>query len=90
MAKGWRPIALLSCLGKGLERIIAKRISHFAIISNVVGKQQFGALQKRSANDLVAFVVYDIKEACSQGWASIFMTLDVLWDFDAVLHYRLL
>ena len=34
--KLWRPIALLSFLGKGLERLIAKRISHAAIINYVM------------------------------------------------------
>lgn len=36
--KGWRPIALLSCLGKGLERLLAKRMSHLAIITETVGR----------------------------------------------------
>ena len=76
-AKGWRPIALLSCLGKGLERLIAKRMSHLAIINNIVGHQQFGALPKRSATDLVSCLVHDIEKARSQGWASTFVTLDV-------------
>ncbi|KAI1005855.1 hypothetical protein K3495_g2360 [Podosphaera aphanis] len=87
--KGWRPIALLSCLGKGLERLLAKRMAHLAITYDVVGNQQFGALPKRSATDLVSYVVHDIEEARSQGWASTFVTLDVQRAFDAVLHNRL-
>ncbi|KAI0996528.1 hypothetical protein K3495_g11653 [Podosphaera aphanis] len=87
--KGWRPIALLSCLGKGLERLLAKRMAHLAITYNVVGNQQFGALPKRSATDLVSCVVHDIEEARSQGWAATFVTLDVQGAFDAVLHNRL-
>ena len=75
--KGWRPIALLSCIGKGLERLIAKRMSHIAIISDILGQQQFGALPKRSTTDLVSCVVHDIEEARTQGWASTFITLDV-------------
>ena len=65
--KGWGPIALLSCLEKGLERILAIRMSQLAIIFDVVGRQQYGALPKRSATDLVSFVVHDIEEARSQG-----------------------
>ncbi|KAI0995925.1 hypothetical protein K3495_g12256, partial [Podosphaera aphanis] len=87
--KGWRPIALLSCLGKGLERLLAKRMAHLAVIYDVVGHQQFGALLKRSATDLVSCVVYDVEEASSQGWAATFVTLDVQGAFDAVLHNRL-
>ncbi|KAI0993264.1 hypothetical protein K3495_g14920, partial [Podosphaera aphanis] len=88
--KGWRPISLLSCLGKGLERLLAKRMSHLAITWNIVGQQQFGALPKRSATDLVSCVVHDIEEAKTQGWASTFVTLDVRGAFDAVLHNRLI
>ncbi|KAI0997482.1 hypothetical protein K3495_g10706 [Podosphaera aphanis] len=38
--KGWRPITLLSCLGKGLERVIAKRITFLAVTSDIVSTQQ--------------------------------------------------
>ncbi|KAI0997417.1 hypothetical protein K3495_g10768 [Podosphaera aphanis] len=88
--KGWRPIALLSCLGKGLERLLAKRMAHLAVIYDVIGEQQFGAIPKRSATDLVSCVVHDIEEARSQGWAATFVTLDVQGAFDAVLHNRLI
>lgn len=88
--RGWWPIALLSCLAKGLEIIIAKRMSYHAITSDVVGRQQFGALPKRPATDLVSCVVHNIEEARSQGWAATFVTLDVQGAFDAVLQNRLL
>ena len=65
-------------------------MSHLAIISGVVGDQQFGALSKRSANDLVSCVVHDIEEARTQGWSSTLATLDVQGAFDAVLYNRLL
>lgn len=84
--KGWRPISLLSFLGKGLERILTKRMSHLAIIWDISGRQQFGALPKRSATDLVSCVVHDIEGAKLQGWASTFVTLDVQGAFDTVLH----
>lgn len=87
--KGWRPIALLSCLGKGLERLLAKRMAHLAVVYDVIGNQQFGAIPKRSATDLVSCVVHDIEEARSRGWAATFVTLDVQGAFDAVLHNRL-
>lgn len=44
--RSWRPIALLSCLGKGLERLIARRLSLAAINQKVLNPQQFGALPK--------------------------------------------
>ncbi|KAI0997120.1 hypothetical protein K3495_g11067 [Podosphaera aphanis] len=65
-------------------------MSFLAVTSDIVCAQQFGALPKRSANNLVSCVVYDIEEARSQGWASKFVTLDVHGAFDAVLHKRML
>ena len=51
--RAWRPISLLSCLGKGLERLIARRLAWAAIHHKVLHPQQAGALPKRSATDLV-------------------------------------
>ena len=47
--RSYRPIALLSVLGKGLERLIAKKMSWIAINCKVLAKQQFGALPLRSS-----------------------------------------
>ncbi|KAI1006683.1 hypothetical protein K3495_g1541 [Podosphaera aphanis] len=88
--KGWRPIALLSCLRKGLERPLAKHMAHLAVTYDVVGSQKFGVLPKRSATDLILCVVHDIEEARAVGWAATFVTLDVQGAFDAVLQNRLI
>ena len=88
--KGWRSIDLLSRIGKGLERLLAKRMVHLAITCDVVGHQKFGALPKRSATDLVSCVVHDVEEARSRGWVATFVTLDVQGAFDPVLHNRLI
>ncbi|KAI1002861.1 hypothetical protein K3495_g5343 [Podosphaera aphanis] len=66
LPKGWRPISLLYCLGKGLERLLVKRISHLAILWDIVGDQQNGALPKLSGYDSVSCVVHDIEEARTQ------------------------
>lgn len=64
-------------------------MSHLEIVSDIVDHQQFGALPKRSARDLVSYVVHDIEEVRTQGWVSTFVTLDVQGAFDAVLHNSL-
>lgn len=88
-AEGWRPISLLSYLGKGRERAMAERMSHYAIASDIVGRQQYGALPKRSANGLVPCVEHSTKKARSQGWASTFVIIHVHGVFDLVEHPRL-
>src|SRR6266480_3389130 len=81
----YRPIALLAVLGKGLERIIAKRLSWLAIRQKVLPRQQFGALPLRSATDLVAAAVHDIEEAWSRGKVVSMLTLGVQGALDTVL-----
>lgn len=90
IVKAWRPIALLSCFGKGLERAIDKRMSNLAIVHDIVGSQQFSAISNRTVTDLVSCVVHDIVKARSQGWVSTFVTLYVQGAFDVVQHNRLI
>jgi hypothetical protein len=42
--QSYRPIALLSILGKGLERLIARKMAWLAVSLQVINNQQFGAL----------------------------------------------
>lgn len=61
--RSWRPIALLSCLSKGLEKLVARRIARVALIHGIISPQQAGALPKRSAADLVACLIHEIELA---------------------------
>lgn len=36
IAKKWRPISLLSCIGKGLERLLARRVARAAIAFGII------------------------------------------------------
>ncbi|KAI0997208.1 hypothetical protein K3495_g10979 [Podosphaera aphanis] len=89
-AKGLRPISLLSCLGKGLEILVAKRMAWLAIKHRVIPQQLFGALLGRSAVDLVSCVVHDAEAAMRNSKVTAMVTLDVQGAFDTVLHKRLL
>lgn len=62
----WLPIALLSCLGKALEILTAKRIIHVVISQKVLVRQQLGVLPKHPSIDLVGCLTHDIEKACSQ------------------------
>ncbi|RAL58237.1 hypothetical protein DID88_002284 [Monilinia fructigena] len=74
----WRPIALLLCIGKGLERLIARRIFWTAIHYRIISPQHGGALPKRSAVDLVASFVYNVESAFAQGKEVTLVILDVV------------
>ncbi|EKG09163.1 Reverse transcriptase [Macrophomina phaseolina MS6] len=87
--RAYRPIALLSCLGKGLERLVARRMSYLAVKLNILSPQHFGALPQRSALDLAACAAHDVEQALLKHEASMLM-MDVQGAFDAVLPNRLI
>jgi hypothetical protein len=87
--RSYRPIALLSVLGKGLERLIARQMSWIAVTHKVLASQQFGALPLRSAVDLTTCLTHDIEEALNKGLTATLLTLDVKGAFDTVLPGRL-
>ncbi|KAH8193506.1 hypothetical protein TruAng_012328 [Truncatella angustata] len=73
----YRPISLLSCLGKGLERLVGKRLAWTVFERGILAPQHFGALPKRAATDLVAALVHDIEQALGQGLVATLVTADV-------------
>ncbi|RAL58910.1 hypothetical protein DID88_009330 [Monilinia fructigena] len=88
--RSYRPIALLSVLGKGLERLVAKKMSWLAIHYKTLASQQFGALPLRSSVDLTTCVTHDIESALKAGQKTTLLTMDVKGAFDAVLPGRLI
>ncbi|KFG77534.1 hypothetical protein MANI_024396 [Metarhizium anisopliae] len=87
--RAWRPISLLSCLGKGLERLIARRLAWVSIHYAVLHPQQAGALPKRSAVNLVAALIHDIEEAFARGEVTTLATADIQGAFDTTMCNRL-
>jgi hypothetical protein len=87
--RSYRLITLLSVLGKGLERLIARRLAWAAIRENLIHPQQFGALPGRSATDLITAVIHDVEETLLRGKVASMLTLDIKGAFDAVLPGRL-
>ncbi|ESZ93305.1 hypothetical protein SBOR_6311 [Sclerotinia borealis F-4128] len=89
-ARSWRPIALLSCIGKGLERIIAKRIDWTALKHGIISPQHSRALPKRSTMDLVASFTHNMETALAAGKKVTIITIDIQEAFDTLLKRRLL
>lgn len=87
--RAYRPIALLSVLGKGLERLIARRMSWIAVKFKVFPKQQFGALPFRLAMDLTTCLTHDVESALNQNLTASLLTTDIKGAFDRVLPGRL-
>lgn len=87
--RSYRPLALLSVLGKGLERLVARRMAWISIKYKILAYQQFGALPLRSSVDLTTCLTHDIESSMAKGHTATVATLDIKGAFDAVLPGRL-
>jgi hypothetical protein len=88
--RSYRPIALLSCVPKGLERHVAKRLAWLALRLQLLNPQHCGALPKRSAMDLVASSVHDVELAMARKQEVSLLTIDAQGAFNALLKRRFL
>ncbi|CEJ92615.1 hypothetical protein VHEMI08254 [[Torrubiella] hemipterigena] len=87
----WRPISLLPCLSKGLERVLARRIAYMAVTHDIIPPELAGALPRRSAVDIVSSLVFDIESKVFKNHlVATLVTMDVKGAFDAVLRNRLI
>ncbi|KAI0994854.1 hypothetical protein K3495_g13328, partial [Podosphaera aphanis] len=84
LPNSYRPIALLSCLGKGLERLIARRISHLALKNGILARDQCSAVPRRSAIDLTTALTCDIQSAWVEKKIAGIVTMDVKGAFDGI------
>jgi hypothetical protein len=82
----WRPISLLSTLGKGLECFLAPQIAARVIQADLLAPCYFRALPGCSAMDLVQTLVYRVEEAFQQGKEALLLLLDVKGAFNAVIY----
>lgn len=81
--KGWRPIALLSVLGKGLERAVAKRLANEGVLRSWFGPLQAGGIPGRSAVDLARHMVDRIEYTRIRKEYLAVILMDVRGAFDA-------
>ena len=72
--RAWKPISLLSCFDKGLERLVACRLAWAPIRHGTLHPQCIGA---QSAVDLVTALVHDIDPALAHGQVATLVTMDV-------------
>lgn len=90
LPKSYRPIALLPCLGKGLERLITKRLSYLEVTLHFLTDDQCRAISQCSATDLTTALSCDIQNAWERKMVARAVTMDVKGAFDGVLKGRLI
>lgn len=88
--KAYRIISLLNCLGKTLERIIAKRLGILAETTDLLHKSQIGGRLKKSAIDACMLLTNTIQTEKLDGRKTSTLLLDVKGAFDHVAKDQLL
>ena len=90
LAKAWRPISLLSTLGKTLEAVIAERLSFLAEEHSLLPQNHFGARRRRSAEQALLMLQSRIYDAWRQKKVLSLLSFDVKGAYNGVAKERLL
>jgi hypothetical protein len=89
-AGAYRPIALLSAVGKVFEKIVAERLADAAEAKQLLPKGQMGNRRGRSTELAIRVVTEAVFTAWGHGAVASLLQLDIKGAFDTVNHTRLL
>jgi hypothetical protein len=85
IAKAYRPVSLLECTGKLLEKIVTKRIStEIANIPDILPNNQFGSRPQHSTVDAAITLVHRIQAARQAGYHAALILFDISGFFDHI------
>ena len=87
--RAYRPIQLLECLGKIMEKIVASRLMFDISKYNLVPHEQFGGRRASSCTNAALSLTHDIQSGWKKGLVSSFLCIDVKGFFDNVNHGRM-
>jgi hypothetical protein len=87
--RAYRPIALIECLGKILEKIVAKRLDFFAEHYGLVNRNQFGARTGSSTTDAGLSLTHDVHTAWKNDLVLSTLNFDIKGYFDFVRKSKL-
>lgn len=90
VAKAWRPISLLSTLGKALESVVAERISYVVETFGLLPANHFGARKKRSTEQALILLQESIYKAWRAKKVLSLVSFDVKGAYNGVCKERLL
>lgn len=90
VAGAWRPISLLSTLGKILEAVVAERISYAVETYGLLPANHFGARKRRSAEQALMLLQENIYRAWRMGRVLSLVSFDVKGAYNGVFKERLL
>jgi len=84
LPKAYRPISLLECCGKLLEKIIAKRVLSDIHHHNILPPSQFGSRDYHCAVDAALCLVHNAQAAVRAGYVAAVVLFDIQGFFDNI------
>lgn len=88
--KSYRPIALLSTLGKAMEAVIANRLAYLADTYQLLPRRHTGGRKLASTEHAIHLLLQRIHQAWAEDKVATLLLLDVSGAYDNVSHKRLL
>ena len=88
--KSYRPISLVSCTGKLMERMINLRLKHYLETHNLLSNSQTGYREHRSTEDQLALLTQSIENAYQEKKKVLAVFFDLSSAFDKVWKEGLL
>ncbi|XP_065664405.1 uncharacterized protein LOC136086066 [Hydra vulgaris] len=86
----YRPISVLTCISKVLERIMYNRLYSFLIQNNILYNKQFGFKSGHSTDHAILHLVHDIFKGFNEKKYTLGVFIDLSKAFDTVDHLILL
>ena len=86
----YRPISLLSCLGKTLERMINKRLQWHLEDNNLITKEQTAFRKHRSTEDRLTYLAQSVENAFQEKKKTVATFVDLSKAFDKMWKKGLL
>lgn len=84
LVKNYRPVSLLSCLGKVLERVVKSRLILHLIENNLLNKFQYGFMPGKSTMEHIFHLSQDVHNTFKRKQFTIAIFLDIEGAFDTV------
>ena len=86
LPENYRPISLLSSVGKIYEKVLVNRMTKFFDLNHLLNTRQFGFRSQRSASDLLLQLSSTWNKALDAGKDTFVIALDIAGAFDRVWH----
>ena len=90
LASNYRPVSLLSCVGKLFERLVFKNVYNFLLQNNVLYKYQSGFLPNHSTVYQLVDIYHHICQGFENNQMSCMVFCDISKAFDRVWHKGLI